>query len=157
MRATCWTDVFLLIYCDNYWPLDLADMNATTADPGLLGMMTVYSNMDGKENTASGMCGMGRRRIVFGLRTHTGGRRRYRVWTSGFFILNRETVALLPSHNCSIQNGLLPQLIEKGQLAAYRTDRHYYTITAPGLLKNIERILEGEAARPTPVAGQGGS
>ena len=150
-------DVFLLMYCDNYWPLDLADMERHYRRSGLLGMMTVYNNADGKgeygfrnnvELDAEG------RVLAYG---PTPGSAAIQGVDIGFFILNRETVALLPSHNCSIQNDLLPRLIEKGQLAAYRTDRHYHTITTPGLLKNIERILEGEAVRPSPVAGQGGS
>ncbi len=150
-------DVFLLMYCDNYWPLDLADMERHYRRSGLLGMMTVYNNTDGKgeygfrnnvELDARGCV------LAYG---PTPGSAAIQGVDIGFFILNRETVALLPAHNCSIQNDLLPRLIEKGQLAAYRTDRHYHTITTPGLLKNIERILEGEAVRPSPVAGQGGS
>ncbi len=41
-------DVFLLMYCDNYWPLDLGKMTDFYRKAGRLGMMTVYNNKDGK-------------------------------------------------------------------------------------------------------------
>lgn len=135
-------DVFLLMYCDNFWPLDLADMTSLYHRMGLLGMMTVYNNKDGKgeygyknnvELSADGHV------LSYGA---LPGKSPIQGIDIGFFIFDRKAVDLLPENNCSIQNHLLPRLIEKQQLVAYRTDRHYHTITSPELLKSIESLLK---------------
>jgi D-glycero-D-manno-heptose 1,7-bisphosphate phosphatase len=40
-------DTFLLLYCDNYWPMPFDDMWKNYVDSGARGQITVYSNSDG--------------------------------------------------------------------------------------------------------------
>lgn len=137
-------DVFLLMYCDNYWPINLADTTDFYGRAGLLGMMTVYNNQDGKgeygyrnnvEMSEDGLV------LAYG---HLPGRSPIQGTDIGFFIFSKKAVDLLPAGNCSIQNDLLPRLIAMQQLIAYRTDERYYTITSSELLRNIESYLNSK-------------
>ena len=132
-------EVFLLMYCDNYWLIDLSDMAGFYDKAGLLGLMTVYNNRDGRgeygyRNNVE-LSGDGH---VLAYGSDLPGKSPIQGIDIGFFIFSKETVDLLPTGNCSIQNDLLPRLIGMQQLAAYRTDEHYYTITSSELLKSTE-------------------
>lgn len=134
-------DVFLLMYCDNYWPLDLGKMTDFYRKAGRLGMMTVYNNKDGKgeygyrnnvELSADG------RVLAYGPSPSASAVQGVDI---GFFVFDKKVVDLLPPCNCSVQNNLLPRLIARGQLTAYRTDEHYYAITTPVMVRAVEEVL----------------
>ena len=135
-------DKFLLMYCDNYWPIDLADMNAQFEKANANGMMTVYNNTDGK-----GEYGF-RNNVEFddsNLVLHYGQLDEVKPNQAidiGFFIFNKAVISRLPESNCMIQTALLPQLIADKELIVYRSDDHYHTITTPDLADKIAPILD---------------
>jgi len=138
-------EVFLLMYCDNYWPIDLAGMADHYDRSGLLGMMTVYNNRDGKgeygyrNNVELSQDG---HVLAYG---HLPENSPTQGIDIGFFMFDKKAVDFLPQENCSIQYDLLPRLIGIQQLSAYLTDEHYYTITSSELLKNVESYLSSRA------------
>ncbi len=119
-------DCFVLLYCDNYWPMRFDDMWRKFKIAGVPAMVTVYSNRDGytrnnvrvvdghvvcydKSRTASGLNGV----------------------EIGYAFLTRHVVDLLPRgplDNVSFEQAAYPALVAEGQLLAYVTDHRYYSI-----------------------------
>ena len=127
-------DQFLLMYCDNYWPLDLQrlmelhDKNRTAAT------VTVYTNKDGI--TRNNMYVDDNGYVVKYDKSRKD--KNLNGVEIGFFILDKKVLDLMPDENFSFEKVVLPQLIEKRQLSGYLTDHRYYSIG------NIERISKTE-------------
>jgi D-glycero-D-manno-heptose 1,7-bisphosphate phosphatase len=126
--------VFLLAYCDNYWPLDVAPMWERFRASDALAMVTVYDNRDGytrdnlrvedgrvavydKSRTAPGLAGV----------------------DIGFLLLRREALDRLPDGNPSFERAVYPQLVAEGKLLAHVTSHRYYSVG------NLERLPITEA------------
>lgn len=60
----------------------------------------------------------------------------------GFYILDKKIVECMPKDNFPFEKGILPLLIEKKQLCAFRTDHRYYFITNQETLKEAEEFLK---------------
>ena len=141
--------VFLLLYCDNYWPMDMARMWRHYAASGASGMLTVYRNDDGytrnnvlvdqegtviaydKDRRASGLHGV----------------------DIGFALFNREVVDLLPDENVSFERIVYPTLVASKQLQAFVTAHRYYSVSSLERLPITERFL---ARRPTVILDRDG-
>lgn len=138
-------DEFLLLYCDNYWPLKLEKLLAFhrehDADPSRRGRdraggtMVVYSNKDkySRENVRVNTEGFVE--LYDKSRTAEG----LNGIDVGFFILKKSALDLLPEGNPSFEREVLPQLASTGTLAGYLTDHRYYTI---GSLERFEQAVE---------------
>lgn len=133
---------FLLMYCDNYWPLDLKKMSDFYSNMGTLAMTTVYNNKDGfgeygAENNAcvsdDGFI------LKYDKSRKDPGLNGVDI---GFFILDKKILDLIPEQNSHFEKDILPKLISQNQLAGYRTDRRYYFITDQKCLKATEKFLE---------------
>lgn len=136
-------DTFLLMYGDNYLPVELKKMVAFHNAKGTTGMVTVYNNRDGGGE-------YGRKNNV---KVEDGGMVSYYGPASddpaianatdvGFFIMPKDVVRMLPEENCSFQVVVLPNLIKARELMAYRTDHPYYPITSLAHLPIVQRFLE---------------
>jgi histidinol-phosphate phosphatase family protein len=134
--------IFMLLYCDNYWPMQLDRMwqRFVEADPSALA--TVYRNTDGysRDNV----------RLVDG---HIAAYDRSRTSAGlggveiGYAILKRDVVReLLPASDVPIEEAIYPALASRGQLLAYPTDHRYYGI---GSLERLPATIEFLARRPT--------
>lgn len=139
-------DKFLLMYCDNYWPVNLKKMTDFYSNMGRLAMTTVYNNKDGfgeygKENNVSV--------------SDDGSVLKYDRTRKdpnlngvdiGFFILNKKIIDLIPKHNSHFEKEILPKLITENQLAAYQTDHRYYFITNKNTFQIAEKLLKPKKA-----------
>lgn len=133
---------FLLLYCDNYWPLRLDDMWSRYSSTDAPAMTTVYRNGDrfSRDNirvedgrvvaydptrTAAGLAGV----------------------EIGYAILERAIVEeLLPAADVSLESAIYPTLAARGHLLAYTTDHRYYGI---GSMERLPTTAEFLARRPT--------
>jgi histidinol-phosphate phosphatase family protein len=141
--ATLLDDQFLLLYSDNYWPLDLAKMVAFHDEKKTLGMMTVYNNRDG-----GGEYGLKNNVRVEddGLVSLYGYKKEELPDTAnaidaGSFIMPKTVLDLIPNENVSFQATVLPKLIAQRQLAAFRMDHPYYFITSVAHLPTVEKFF----------------
>lgn len=136
-------DVFLLMYCDNYWPLNLKEMMKFYISKNKKYMMTAYSNSLGitKNNVL-----ISKDNIVL---KYDKGRKDKDLngVDIGFFILNKDILKLMPSSNFSFEKSITPKLIKKRELAAYTTNIRYYSISTVEKLKLTEEFL-----RPKKIA-----
>ncbi len=123
-------DTFLLLYTDNYWPLQLDRLFAFYKKMNTQGLVTVYSNTDNytKNNTLVNDRGLVE---VYDKTRQTPGLNGVDI---GFFILKKNILKNLPKENFSFEKIILPELISKKQLAGFLTYHKYYG------LSNLERI-----------------
>jgi histidinol-phosphate phosphatase family protein len=133
---------FMLLYCDNYWPMQLDRMweRFVEADPSA--MTTIYTNKDGysRDNV----------RVVDGyIATYDRSRTSAGLGgvEIGYAILKRDVVGeLLPAGDVAIEEAIYPALAARGELLAYPTDHRYYGI---GSLERLPATTEFLARRPT--------
>lgn len=123
-------DTFLLLYSDNYWPLDLEKLTDFYETVKLPYLVTVYSNVDKytKNNTLVNDEGLVE---VYDRSRQTPGLNGVDI---GFFILGKKIFNLFPDENFSFEKVVLSRLISKKQLAGFLTYHKYYG------LSNLERI-----------------
>lgn len=133
---------FLLLYCDNYWPMPYRPMWRRFLESDRLAQVTVYRNRDGytrdnlavdadgavtvydKTRTADGLCGV----------------------DIGFILMRREVLELLPADgNPSFEATVYPKLVAERQLGAFETDHRYYSVGDHKRLPVTEAFL---AQRP---------
>ncbi len=129
-------DRFLLLYCDNYWPLRLGNLVELYERSGTLALITVYTN---KKNITKNNVNVenGIVKIYDKSRTKEG----LNGVDIGFFIFDRSILDLIGNENCSFEEKVFPILVEKGQFTAFLTDHKYYSISTPERLKDTEVFL----------------
>jgi len=131
-------DFFLLMYCDNYWPLSLKKLLEFYTRHETLAMATVYTNKDG----------ITRNNMLVDEEGHVIKYDKSRKAKNlngveiGFFIINKKLLELMPNCNFSFEKEILPLLIEKRQLCGYQTDHRDYSISTPERLQLTEKFLQ---------------
>ncbi|MFC1870590.1 NDP-sugar synthase, partial [Chloroflexota bacterium] len=135
-------DTFLLMYCDNYWPLNLKGLFQFYTRHKTLASVTVYTNKDGK-----GEYGLENNVYVDddGYVVKYDRSRKDNDLNGvdiGFYIISKKVLALIPNHDCSFEEEILPSLIDKRQLSGYQTEHRYYYISTLESLKMTEMFLQ---------------
>lgn len=134
--------VFLLMYCDNYWPMQFARMWQRFVASDVTGQITVYRNVDQytRDNVLIDSEGY--------VLHYDKGRQKTGLSgvDIGFVILKHSTIDLLPEGNVLFEKEVYPQLVSRRQLRAYVTDHRYYSVGSPDRLPLTEEFL---ARRPT--------
>jgi NDP-sugar pyrophosphorylase family protein len=130
-------DHFLLMYSDNYWPLNLGELLEFHARHETLASVTVYTNKDGitRNNTLVDDDGYVVKYDKSRQADHLNG------VEIGFFVMNKKVLELVPPRDFSFEEVVFPELIARRQLGGYLTDRRYYSIGTPEKLKVTERFL----------------
>lgn len=123
-------DTFLLLYSDNYWPLDLNKLISSFEKAATKALVTVYQNTDNytKNNMRVNEKGF----VEVYDKTQTVNK--LNGVDIGFFILKKEILKNLPRDDFSFEKIVLPRLIKKKQLAGFLTKHKYYG------LSNLKRI-----------------
>jgi histidinol-phosphate phosphatase family protein len=140
---------FMLMYCDNYWPMDIEKQWARFASSEALGMVTIYSNRDGytKSSVRVGEDGYV---TVFDRSRTTPGLQGVEI---SYAILTSDLVDLIPDDNVLLETTLYPLLTARRQLLAYVTDHRYYSIGCTERLPLTEAFL---ARRPAVIVDRDG-
>jgi histidinol-phosphate phosphatase family protein len=140
---------FLLLYCDNYWPMRYDDMWETFAAADVPAMVTIYSNPDqySRDSVRVGEDGYVE---VFDRSRRTPGLRGVEI---SYALLRRSVLELLPTEDALFEEAVYPPLVELGQLLAYVTDHRYYSVGSVERLPRTERFL---ARRPTVILDRDG-
>jgi len=123
-------DNFLLMYCDNYWPLNLKKLVKYHDNHNVLATVTIYTN---KDNFTKSNMEVDNQGYVI-LYDKSRKEKNLSGVDIGFFIINKKILELMPDTNFSFEKEILPKLIKKKQLAGYLTEHRYYSIG------NIERL-----------------
>jgi len=130
-------DKFLLIYCDNYWPLQIEKLERFYEKHNTEAMVTAYSNKDNSTKN----------NILIDDNGYVVKYDRSRMEKNlngveiGFFILNKKVLDLIPEENCHFERDILPKLISQKQVSGYLTDHKYYSISNLERVKVTEKFL----------------
>lgn len=130
-------DFFLLLYCDNYWPLQLNQLTKYFKSHPSDTLVTVYSNLDNstKDNTFVNIKGYVTKYDKARKETGLNG------VDIGFFIIKKEVLKLLPKQNLKFESEVLPKLIANKKLSGYLTNQKYYSIGDTKRAKITEKFL----------------
>lgn len=131
---------FLLLYCDNYWPLQLSKLTKYYKDHPSDSLVTVYSNLDHltKNNISINKKGYVEKY------DKTRNEKNLNGVDIGFFIVNKKTIEQLPKSNSSFELNVLPQLIKKRRLSGYLTNQKYYSIGDMPKVKLTKQFLSSK-------------
>lgn len=132
---------FLLMYADNYWPMQLSKMVDFYKFRGVLASTTVYNNRDGL-----GEYGLGNNIYIHDsghvfLYDKTRKDPKLNGVDIGFFILDKKVLDFMPNRDFSFEKEILPQLAKKRELIGYRTDHPYYPLTSVDLIPKMGKFL----------------
>ena len=134
--------LFMLLYCDNFWPIPFADMWRNFQAHKAPAMVTVFSNEDGstRDNLRIGSDGF--------VEVYDKSRQApdLKGVDIGFMILRRELIENFPDGNHSFEATLYPKLVASHQLLAYPTRHKYYSVGDVARLPTTEKFLARQPA-----------
>jgi NDP-sugar pyrophosphorylase family protein len=131
-------DHFLLMYGDNYWPIELSRIEKNYQHLNVGVTTTVFSNTKGTgEYGFDNNVEVGENGIVIDYDKARATDCANGV-DIGYFLVKKDCLDYKTSGNVSFELDILPQLITRGQLGAYITNSQYYYITDIHTLKDFE-------------------
>lgn len=129
--------LFMLMYCDNYWPMDFSRMWERYRSKDVSALVTVYKNKDNYTKSNLRIDDDGFIEVYDKTRTAEN----LLGVDIGFFILKREVVDLIPEGNHNFERTVMPQLIEKKDIITYQTEHRYYSVGSHERLKMTDSFL----------------
>ena len=130
-------DHFLLMYCDNYWPLQIGRLTEFYNEQRALASVTVYANKFAITKNNMLVDGEG----YVAKYDSTREDKNLNGVDIGFFIINKHLLKSMPSDNFSFEKEIIPSLIKKKQLRGYITNHRYYSIGTIEKMKITESFL----------------
>jgi len=134
-------DTFLLMYCDNYLPLNLKQYIEFHNKQKTQATVMVYTNKDGftKSNIFVDENGL----VVKYDKTRKD--KNLNGVEIGFFILDKKKIfSLMTDDNFSFEKVVIPPLVKEQNLSGFLTDHRYYSIGNLERLKITEQFLESK-------------
>jgi D-glycero-D-manno-heptose 1,7-bisphosphate phosphatase len=132
---------FLLMYCDNYWPVNLKKIVAAYNQNKTLAMMAVYANKYGLgEYGFENNIFINKDNLI--TKYDKSRNETYNGLDIGTFIINKTIFKKIKKKNFSFEIEILPRLIKEKELSAFVTDHRYYFITNTVTAKNMSRFLK---------------
>ena len=129
---------FLLLYCDNYWPMQMSNLWNRFQEAGKPGLITVYRNKDNYSRGNVALDRHGHVRVFDRLR-RTPGLREVEI---SYAILTDLALDLLPEDDVPFEEAIYTPLAEQGRLTAYASDHRYYSIGSLDRLPATEAFLQ---------------
>src|SRR5262245_2777636 len=115
---------FLLLYCDNYWPMRFSTMWERYAMSRAPAMVTVYRNTDGY--TRSNVQVTNGRVTVFDKTRTQDGLSGVEI---GYALIDKSVLALQPADvPAMFEEAVYPALAARGHLLAHVTNHRYYSV-----------------------------
>lgn len=129
---------FLLLYCDNYCPINYSKLFADFCNNEAKIQITAYSNRDNytKSNlhiTENGLVTIyDKKRTVSNLQGVD----------IGYALVHKSVISLLPEENCNFEAEVYPQLAAQNKLFATMTEHRYYSVGSFERIKSTEDFLK---------------
>jgi histidinol-phosphate phosphatase family protein len=128
---------FLLLYCDNYWPMQMDRLWTRFREAGRPGLITVYGNKDGYSRGSVLLDDDGHVRLFDRLRSAAC----LREVEISYAILTDLCLSLLPETDMLFEEAIYTPLAQQGRLTAYVSDHRYYSVGSPERLPATEAFL----------------
>ncbi|HZD40203.1 MAG TPA: sugar phosphate nucleotidyltransferase, partial [Terriglobales bacterium] len=140
---------FMLLYCDNYWPMDFDRVWRFFCQQDVAAMITVYSNRDGYTRNSVRVEANGRVSIYDKSCTLPD----LNGVEISYAILHKEVTRLLSGDNPLFETAVYPRLASQGQLAGFVSDHRYYSVGSHRRLPLTENFF---ARRKTVILDRDG-
>lgn len=140
---------FLLMYCDNYWPMKFTLLWEKYQKANVPALVTVYLNKDGYTKSNIRLD----ENDFIEVYDKSRQEKNLQGVDIGFFILKKEVLDLLPSGNVNFEREVMPQLVANKQIVAYPTEHRYYSVGSHERLVLTKQFLE---RKPTIVLDRDG-
>jgi len=133
-------DQFILLYCDNYCPINFEklhdDYNNNNADI----QVTAYLNLDGytKNNLLINDTG----KVELYDKTHTDSR--LQGVEIAYSIMKRKVLEYIPEGNVNFEKSVFPKVIADGKMYATITEHRYYSIGSWERMKMTEKFFSSQ-------------
>jgi D-glycero-D-manno-heptose 1,7-bisphosphate phosphatase len=128
---------FLLLYCDNYWPMQMDRMWRRFQSVGKPGLITIYSNKDAYSR-GSVILDDANNVLVFDRLRTTPGLQGVEI---SYAILTDLALELLPEKDTLFEEAIYTPLAQQGRLAAYLSDHRYYSVGSMNRLPSTEAFM----------------
>jgi len=115
---------FLLMYCDNYCPINFNQHLRAFRENGALIQLTAYANRDGYTRDNLRLAEDGRVEVYDKKRTAQG----LRGVDIGYALAGRKALELMPEENENFEKLVYPQLVASGRMYASVTAHRYYSV-----------------------------
>ncbi|HLV02239.1 MAG TPA: HAD-IIIA family hydrolase [Acidobacteriota bacterium] len=132
---------FLLLYCDNYWPMRFEPMWKMFLQSGARGLVTVYRNRDQYSRDSVRVGSDGFVEVFDRSRTSPG----LKGVEISYAILDRSVIGFLPRENQLFEESVYPALTARRELVAFETDHRYYSVGSLERLPLTESFLARRA------------
>lgn len=115
---------FLLMYCDNYCPVDFKKLWNSYYEKNAEIQITAYANRDGytKSNL---IVGDGGQVLCYDKTRKTPELAGVDI---GYAIVSKKALRYLPEENCNFEAAVYPKLVRQGTMYAAETEHRYYSI-----------------------------
>jgi len=133
---------FLLLYCDNYWPMNLKKMWEQFLEAEASAQITVYSNKD--NYTKHNVLVNGNAMVAEYDKSRTSNN--LEGVDIGYALINKKVLDSLPSENVNFEKAVYPVLVDKGQLSAYVSNHRYYSVGSHERLPLTDSFLKRKPA-----------
>jgi histidinol-phosphate phosphatase family protein len=133
---------FLLLYCDNYWPMQFDRLWERFREAGKPALITVYTNRDGYSRGSASLDDEGNVRVFDRLRQAPG----LRDVEISYAIVTDIALSLLPEEDTLFEEAVYTPLARQGRLAAFASDHRYYSVGSLNRLPATEAFLRREPA-----------
>ena len=148
-------DRFLLLYGDNYWPIEFEKMRQLFVRKQAGALTTVFSNRKGTgEYGSENNVTVGTDQFV---RKYDKQRKAKELngVDIGFFILDKSVLDPALTANISFEEEILTRLAKERKLVGYVTDVQYYYITTLESLRRFERVVQQQGFKAIDWEGKG--
>jgi len=129
---------FLLLYCDNYWPMQMDLLWTRFCQSGKPGLITVYSNND-RHSRGSVILDTDGHVLLFDRLRTTPDLREVEI---SYAILTDLCLDLLPEEDTLFEEAIYTPLAAQGRLTAYVSDHRYYSVGSLDRLPATEAFFQ---------------
>ena len=129
-------DIFYMMYCDNYCPLDFYVMYKSFTKNDLWGQLTVYGNKDKytKDNIRI-------RDSIVEEYDKTRLMEKLSGVEIGYAIFKKHILDLIPEGNVNFEKTVYPKLVKSRKLGGFVTDHRYYSVSSHERLHLTKQFL----------------
>lgn len=133
-------DEFLMMYCDNYCPVNFERLVKAYEENGAWIQFTAYANLDGytKNNLKIGDSGQV---LVYDKKRTQPDLQGVDI---GYAIVSKKVLSLMSDRNENFEAVVYPQLVEQGLLYAMVTEHRYYSIGSFARIELTEEFLSDQ-------------
>ena len=130
-------DEFLLLYCDNYCPIDYKKLLMEYRDNRALIQITAYNNRDNytKSNLYIEENGLV---TIYDKTRKTNNLQGVDI---GYALVDKGVISMIPEGNCNFEVEVYPQLVAHNKLFATVTEHRYYSVGSFERIKLTEEFF----------------